>query len=131
MRRDRRRRPYDSRLSSVFLFLGVLLCFLALATSGPAFAQTAAGTFSTVFGQVQIQRAGVTIGAASGVGVNVGDRILTGASGHAVIILNDQSRLEIGPVSSIALDQFTVTGGTPSTRVSLFSGVLRSLVTAG
>jgi hypothetical protein len=60
--------------------------------------------------------------------VNVGDRILTGASGHAVIILNDQSRLEVGPVSSITLDQFTMTGGAPATRVSLFSGVLRSLV---
>src|SRR5258708_2188442 len=124
MRRDRRRRPYDPTLSSVLFFLGVL----ALVISGRAFAQTAAGTFSTVFGQVQIQRAGVTIGAASGVGVNVGDRILTGASGHAVILLNDQSRLEIGPVSSIMLDQFTVTGGATSTHVSLFSGVLRSLV---
>ena len=67
MRRDRRRRPYDPTLSSVLLFLGVL----ALVISGRAIAQTAAGTFSTVFGQVQIQRAGVTIGAASGVGVNV------------------------------------------------------------
>jgi FecR-like protein len=124
MRRDRRRRPYDPTLSSVLFFLGVL----ALVISGRAFAQTAAGTFSTVFGQVQIQRAGVTIGAASGVGVNVGDRILTGASGHVVILLNDQSRLEIGPVSSIMLDQFTVTGGATSTHVSLFSGVLRSLV---
>src|SRR4029077_16983081 len=123
MRRERRR-PYDSRFSIVFLFLG----FFVLATSGPAFAQTAAGTFSTVSGQLQIQRTGVTIGAASGVGVNVGDRILTGASGHAVIQLNDQSRLEIGPVSSIMLDQFTVTGGATATQVSLFSGVLRSLV---
>src|SRR5216684_2784048 len=129
--RDRPRRPYDAALSSVPFYLGVLLNFFALALGAPAFAQTAAGTFSTVSGQVQIQRAGVTIGAASGVGVNVSDRILTGASGHAIITLNDQSRLEIGPVSSIALDQFTVTGGTPSTRVSLFSGVLRSLVTAG
>src|SRR6266404_7516561 len=126
MRRERRR-PYDSGLSSVFLFLG----FFVLATSGAALAQTAAGTFSTVSGQVQIQRAGVTIGAASGVGVNVGDRIVTGASGHAIITLNDQSRLEIGAVSSIALDQFTLTGGAPSTRVSLFSGVLRSIVNAG
>jgi len=106
------------------LFLGAL----TLAISGPVFAQTAAGTFATVSGQVQIQRAGVTIGAASGVGVNVGDRIVSGASGHAVIMLNDQSRLEIGTLSSIALDQFTVTGGAASTRVTLFSGVLRSLV---
>src|SRR6266404_3417254 len=126
--RDRRRRLYDATLrAAVPFFLGVLLNFFALALSAPAFAQTAAGTFSTVSGQVQIQRAGVTIGAASGVGVNVGDRILTGASGHAVILLGDQSRLEIGPVSSIALDEFTVTGA-PSTRISLFSGVLRSLV---
>jgi hypothetical protein len=123
MRRDRRI-PHDATLGAVRLLLGAL----ALVISGPAFAQTAAGSFATVTGQVQIQRAGATIGAASGVGVNVGDRILTGASGHAVIVLNDQSRLEIGPVSSITLDQFTVSGGATSTRVSLFSGVLRSLV---
>jgi hypothetical protein len=79
---------------------------------------------------VQIQRAGVTIGAASGVGVNVGDRIVSGASGHAVIVLGDQSRLEIGTLTGITLDQFTVTGGAPSTRISLLSGVLRSLVNA-
>ena len=60
MRRDRRGgSPYDPTLSSVLFFLGVL----ALVISGPAFAQTAAGTFSTVSGQVQIQRAGVTIDA--------------------------------------------------------------------
>ena len=70
-----------------------------------------------------------TIGAASGVGVNVGDRIITGPNGHAVLILNDQSRLEVGPGTNIALDQFTVGGG--PTRVSLFSGVMRSLVNAG
>src|SRR3981189_2460297 len=127
MRRDRRR-PCEATFSAVLSFLGLVLSFSALLASGSAFAQTAAGTFSTVSGQVQIQRAGATIGAASGVGVNVGDRILTGASGHAVILLNDQSRLEIGPVSSIMLDQFTVTGGATSTHVSLFSGVLRSLV---
>ncbi len=108
----------------------LLLIALVLVVSGPALAQTAAGSFSSVSGQVQIQRAGATIGAASGVGVNVGDRIVTGANGHAVIVLNDQSRLELGPVSSITLDEFTITGGSPSTLVSLFSGVLRSLVNA-
>ena len=108
----------------------LLLIALVLVVSGPALAQTAAGSFSSVSGQVQIQRAGATIGAASGVGVNVGDRIVTGANGHAVIVLNDQSRLELGPVSSITLDEFTITGGSTSTRVSLFSGVLRSLVNA-
>ncbi len=109
---------------------GLLLVSALFVVSRTALAQTAAGSFQSVSGQVQIQRTGgATIGAASGVGVNVGDRIITGANGHAVLILNDQSRLEVGPGTNIALDQFTVGGG--PTRVSLFSGVMRSLVNAG
>jgi ferric-dicitrate binding protein FerR (iron transport regulator) len=108
---------------------GLLLLSALLVVSRTALAQTAAGSFQSVSGQVQVQRTGgATIGAASGVGVNVGDRIITGANGHAVIILNDQSRLELGPGSSITLDQFALGGG--PTRVSLFSGVMRSLVSA-
>ncbi len=110
---------------------GLLLFSALLIVSRTAMAQTVAGSFQSVNGQVQIQRAGgATIGAAAGVGVNVGDRIITGPNGHAVIILNDQSRLELGPASSITLDQFTITGGATATRVSLFSGVMRSLVNA-
>lgn len=109
---------------------GLLLVSALFVVSRTALAQTAAGSFQSVNGPVQIQRTGgATIGAASGVGVNVGDRIITGANGHAVLILNDQSRLEVGPGTNIALDQFTVGGG--PTRVSLFSGVMRSLVNAG
>ena len=106
--------------------LFVIFSLLLVSSAG---AQTTAGSFQSVIGQVQVQRAGgATIGAAAGVGVNVGDRIITGAGGHAVIILNDQSRMELGPNSTITLDQFTLTGTAPQTRVSLFSGVLRSLV---
>src|SRR5271156_2916452 len=126
MRRDRRSR-FSAGLGAGLMLISALV----LMASGSALAQTAAGSFQSVSGQVQIQRAGgATIGAASGVGVNVGDRIITGANGHAVIILNDQSRLELGPASSITLDEFTVTGGATATRVSLFSGVMRSLVNA-
>ncbi len=108
---------------------GLLLISALFVVSRTAMAQTAAGAFQSVNGQVQIQRTGgATIGAAAGVGLNVGDRIITGANGHAVIMLNDQSRIELGPASSITLDQFTVGGG--PTRVSLFSGVMRSLVNA-
>ena len=124
MRRNR------SHYSAVFGAELLLISALVLMVSGPALAQTAAGSFSSVSGQVQIQRAGATIGAASGVGVDVGDRIVTGPGGHAVIVLNDQSRLELGPVSTITLDEFTITGGSTSTRVGLFSGVMRSLVNA-
>ena len=123
----RNRFRYSAGFAAGVLVLGALL----LGLSGSALAQTTAGSFQSVIGTVQIQRAGgTTIGAAVGVGVNVGDRIVTGINGHAVIILNDQSRLEVGPASSITLDQFTITGGAPATRVSLFSGVLRSVVNA-
>src|SRR5690349_19749988 len=118
------RTHYSAEVAAGLLLIGALLV-----VSRTAMAQTAAGSFQSVSGPVQIQRTGGgTIGAASGVGVNVGDRIITGANGHAVIILNDQSRLELGPGSSITLDQFAVGGG--PTRVSLFSGVMRSLVNA-
>jgi ferric-dicitrate binding protein FerR (iron transport regulator) len=124
MRRDRR-----SRICAGFGAELLLIGALVFLVSRPALAQTAAGSFESVSGQVQIQRGGgATIGAASGVGVNVNDRIVTGPNGHAVILLNDQSRLELGPASTLTLDQFTITGGTNTTRVSLFSGVLRSLV---
>jgi FecR-like protein len=111
---------------------GLLLFSALLIVSRTAMAQTVAGSFQSVNGQVQIQRAGgATIGAASGVGVNVGDRIITGPNGHAVIMLNDQSRLELGPASSMMLDQFTITGGGTAMRVSLSSGVMRSQLNAG
>ena len=124
MRRNR------SHYSAVFGAELLIISALVLVVSGPALAQTAAGSFVSVSGQVQIQRAGATIGAASGVGVDVADRIVTGADGHGVIVLNDRSRLELGPASNITLDEFTITGGSTSTRVSLVSGVLRSLVNA-
>jgi FecR protein len=122
MRRDRVR--YSAGVGA-----GLLLISALFVVSRTAMAQTAAGAFQSVNGQVQIQRTGgATIGAAAGVGLNVGDRIITGPNGHAIIILNDQSRLELGPASSITLDQFALGGG--PTRVSLFSGVMRSLVNA-
>jgi len=124
MRRDRRSR-FSAGIGGGLWLIGALI----LTVSAPAIAQTVAGSFQSVNGPVQIQRSGgATIGAAAGVGVNVGDRIVTGPNGHAVIVLNDQSRLEVGPASSITLDEFTMTGGVTATRVSLFSGVLRSLV---
>src|ERR1700675_3323590 len=125
MLRDRLR--YSAGVVAGLLLISALLC----AVPATALAQTAAGSSQSVNGQVQIQRTGgATIGAAAGVGVNVGDRIVTGPNGHAVIVLNDQSRLELGPASTITLDEFTITGGATSTRVSLFTGVMRSLVNA-
>ena len=118
----------EGRAALIFLALASLVFCLAPSI---ARAQQVVGTITQLSGSVQIQRAGATIGAASGVGVDLGDRIVTGAGGHAVIVLNDRSTMDISPSSNITLDQFTVSGGTTTTRIGLLSGALRSLVNSG
>ncbi|HUO03722.1 MAG TPA: FecR family protein [Candidatus Binataceae bacterium] len=124
MRPDREN-PYSATIH-IAIILALALFFWSAA---PAAAQTTAGTVSSVSGQVQIQHNGATAAATVGATVSQSDRIITGADGHVVIILSDQSKLELGGSTSISLDQYTSGGATP-TRVSLFSGVMRSLVNA-
>ncbi|HVN63746.1 MAG TPA: FecR family protein [Candidatus Binataceae bacterium] len=90
-------------------------------------AQTPDGTIASAVGQVSIVRNGATIPAAAGMPVSRGDRIATGADGQAIVRVADQSKLELGPSTSISLDQFAGGGAAP-TRVGLFSGILRSVV---
>ena len=99
-------------LLSMFGAVVVWMSALALtfAAPGQAFAQAAAGSITIASGQVQVQRGATTLPAGAGTPVNVGDRVLTGLNGHAVIVLNDQSRLELGPASAINLDQLTGAG---------------------
>ena len=101
--------------------------FLLAAFARPARAQSAAGTVSSASGQVQIERGGATLAATPGTPVNQGDKIVSGADGYAVIILTDESELTLRPATTIALDQYTTGGATP-TRVALDSGTLRSVV---
>lgn len=118
-----------ARLALVSALVALLLP-LSIATQ--VFAQTIAGTISTASGTVQVQRATGTLPVGPGTALNVGDRIITGPGGHAVITLTDGSQLELGEASNLTIDNHALapTGGRASTRVSLFGGVLRSLVSA-
>ncbi len=109
-----------------------LIAACAIVGAGTARAQSAAGTISSASGGVQIQRGGGVLAAAPGAPVYRGDKIGSGAEGVAVIILSDGSQLELSPSTTIALDQYTSGGATP-TRVGLASGILKSAVkkTAG
>jgi hypothetical protein len=112
------------------LVLFLVLGLLAASQPRSAFAQGAnAGTLSQVSGTVQVQRGAATIPATQGMPVQVGDRIVTGDDGHVVVLLTDQSTLELGDSSNMVVDQHA--GAT--TRVNLFGGVVRSFVnrTAG
>ena len=84
-----------NHLLTVFGAAVVWLCALAFAAPETAFAQVAGGSITVASGAVQIQRGGATLPARAGMQVNVGDRVITGADGHTLIILGDQSRLEM------------------------------------
>ncbi len=104
---------------------GAALALLALilATHSEALAQ-AAGSVTLATGRVEVQRGGAAIAAAPGMGVNVGDRLVTGPDGHLIVLLTDGSRLELADSTSIAVDQHAGA----NTRVSLATGILRSFV---
>jgi hypothetical protein len=104
-----------------------LIAVCTIVGAGTARAQSAAGTVSSASGGVQIQRGGGVLTAAPGTPVYRGDKIGSGSEGVAVIILSDGSQLELGPSTTIALDQYT-SGGTTPTRVGLASGTLKSAV---
>jgi len=107
--------------------LWLLVAFLVLLTLRPAdvFAQaTNAGTVSQVSGTVQLQRGAATTPVTLGMPVEVGDRIITGDDGHVVVLLTDQSTLELGDSSNMIVTQHAGA----ATQVNLASGVVRSLV---
>src|ERR1700690_3136851 len=119
-----------TRLTLTFV-IAVVLIPLAIAARG--FAQApVAGSVSTASGAVQVQRAGGLTPIGPGAPVNVGDRMITGAGGHATITLTDGSQLELGESSNLVIDNpaLAPAGGRASTQVSLFGGVLRSVVNA-
>jgi ferric-dicitrate binding protein FerR (iron transport regulator) len=102
--------------------------FLVIAPA--AMAQTPAGSISAVTGTVNVQRASRTIPGTYGMAIMVGDRIITGANGRVTVTLADQSQLEVTESSTLVVDQNTVspTGTRVSTKVTLFGGLVRSIV---
>ncbi|HVN29272.1 MAG TPA: FecR family protein [Candidatus Binataceae bacterium] len=118
-----------ARLKSVLTLVVVLLATISAA---PGFAQTVAGNMTTATGAVQLQRGATVSGVTSGSPVNVGDRVITGPGGHAIVTLTDGSQLELGESSNMVIDNQALApaGGRAATQVSLFGGVLRSVVSA-
>ncbi len=93
---------------------GVAATLLALAASAalvppPAAAAApddTAGIIKTVKGSVTIERAGRKSAAVAGGAVLASDRIVTGADGSAGITLRDETRMALGPNSTLAMEQF-------------------------
>jgi hypothetical protein len=82
------------------------LC-LAL-TAVPVMAQqaVAAGRIKVAAGEVFVVRAGVSTHAHIGQDVFEADHVRTGADGEAGITLKDDTRVSVGPMSDVQLDEF-------------------------
>ena len=103
----------------------------ALLVSVPhAWGQTPAGAVSAVTGIVSVERAGRSIPAADGTAVQVGDKFTTGPNSRVTIKLSDGSQLELNESSTLVLAEDTLNpdGSRASTKVTLLSGLVRSLV---
>ncbi|HVB78686.1 MAG TPA: FecR family protein [Candidatus Binataceae bacterium] len=112
-------------VASASFFAVILLLYVP-----HAWAQTSAGLVSAVSGTVSIERAGRSIPAADGSAVQVGDRFTTGPNSRITIKLSDGSQLELNESSTLVLTEDTLNpdGSRASTKVTLLSGLVRSLV---
>lgn len=82
--------------SSLIRLIG-MIALLTLSATPFARAQapgTPAGSVTTATGSVELQRAGATTAVVPGTAVSVGDRLITGPKGHAIVTLSDGSTLE-------------------------------------
>jgi hypothetical protein len=113
----------------------LLFAVTSLGIAAPVRAQTVAGSISSISGSATITRGSATIPAAYGTKVDVGDRIVTGPSSNVTVNLPDGSQIEVTDSSNLTIEQNTLNpdGTRASTKVSLLSGLVRSLVrtTAG
>ena len=122
---DRKTSATSTLLLTFFLFALTSLCSVP-----QAWAQTVAGSISAITGTATITRGVATIPAAYGTKIDVGDRIVTGAGSNVTVTLTDGSQIEVTDSSNLTIDENTLNpdGTRASTKVSLLSGLVRSLV---
>src|SRR3984893_10751525 len=101
---------------------------LTLFIANSAMAQTPAGSVTTLTGDVRIERGGTTVAATPGMALDVGARVVTAANSRVTITLTDNSKLELDESTSLVIDQQTVGATSRNTKLSLFTGVVRSFV---
>jgi hypothetical protein len=104
---------------------------VVLLTLAPrVWAQTSAGSIGTLSGNVAVERAGKSIPAVRGTALHVGDKLTTGANGRITVSLSDGSQLELNGSSSLVLTENVINpdGSRASTKITLLSGLVRSLV---
>src|SRR5579872_320274 len=116
------------RSDVLHLVVAFVVAFTLLAANRAMAQATAAGSMTSLTGDVHIERAGTTVPATPGTAVDVGDRIVSGPGSRATITLTDNSKLELDESSALVIDQQMVGPNTRNTKLSVFSGLVRSFV---
>jgi hypothetical protein len=113
--------------SNLALFVALVIIFILLQAGG-AFAQTPAGSMTSITGDARIERGTTTFAATPGMTVDVGDRIITGPNSRATITLTDNSKLELDESTTLLVDQHMASANSRNTKMTLSSGLVRSFV---
>lgn len=79
--------------------------------------EDAAGMIKTAKGSVTIERAGRKSAGAEGAIVKASDRIITGADGSAGLTLRDETRMALGPNTTLAMEHFVFNSTTHEGRL--------------
>jgi hypothetical protein len=109
--------------------ISVFVVILCLFIANRAMAQpTPAGSVTSLTGDVHVERGGTTVPATPGMALDVGDRVVTAANSRVTITLTDNSKLELDESTSLVIDRQAVTANSRNTKLSLFSGLVRSFV---
>jgi hypothetical protein len=119
-----------SKMSWLRVLSLAVLVMIAIAARAPAaHAQNTVGTITQITGAATIQRPGATIGAAQNMPIMLHDRITTEASGSLTIGLVDNSSMQLGPSSTITIDESVLVNGVGApSKVGLVSGKLHSTI---
>ncbi len=80
--------------------------WVAFAAAAQA-AEPGVGSVKTFKGASTVKRGGESIAAREGLHLQARDVLLTGADGRLGLILNDGTRISIGPNTEISVDRFT------------------------
>lgn len=111
------KRPDAVRRRACRRGLGIALLILGMAAS--AFAADA-GRIKSARGTAWIERAGTRLPATVGTAVRPEDVVVTGADGALGITLADDSRLSIGPDTTLAIERFAFNPVTHEGRHEVF-----------
>jgi hypothetical protein len=119
-----------SNLSTLRAWTMAMLAMIAIAAIAPAaHAQSTVGTITQLSGTANIQRAGATIAAAQNMPVMLHDKIVTDANGSLTIGMVDNSSMQMGPSTTIVIDDSVLVNGVGApSKVGLLGGDLHSAI---